>query len=155
MDTIKTPQAILGKLATRGDLRKLMKSAQQESERDCEIPADSPIWEAWLRLSEYYGAAWTFGAEPTATWVYNLRELTGDELGNGIRNLSHHPGSFPPNPGQFVDLCKTNFDWERQCHKILRTDNMIEDLTTKEARRKERIEEMKKLKASSGLWKGI
>lgn len=148
---LKTPQAILGNLSTRGDLRKLTKSALQGSERDCEIPADSPIWEAWLRLSEYYGAAWTFGAEPTATWVYNLRELTGDELGNGIRNLSHHPGSFPPNPGQFFDLCKTSFDWERQCHKILRTDNMIEDTTKKEKDRLWRIEEMKKLREQVGI----
>ena len=147
----KTPQTILGRLATRGDLRKLMKSAQQESERDCEIPADSPIWEAWLRLSEYYGAAWTFGAEPTATWVYNLRELTGDELGNGIRNLSHHPGSFPPNPGQFFDLCKTNFDWERQCHKILPTDNMIEDITGKEKRCAEGLEKIRALKEQMGF----
>lgn len=42
-------------------------------------------------------------------------------------------------------------DWERQCHKILRTDNMIEDTTKKEADRLWRIEQMKKLRAETGI----
>ena len=78
---------------------------------------DHPIWEMWLRLTEYYGSAFTHEPEPTATWIYHLQDLSAEQIGNGIRNLIHHDSEFAPNPGQFKDLCLADFDWERRAHK--------------------------------------
>jgi hypothetical protein len=130
----------LDALATRGDARKLMESGRHENEPEIELTPDHPIWEAWLRLTEYYGAAFTYGDEPSATWIYNLQNLSADQIGNGIRNLAHHESAFPPNPGQFKDLCLCDYGWERRGHKVIDTSNMIENKTAKEKRKAEGLD---------------
>ena len=50
-------------------------------------------------------------------WYAVLGDLTPEQFGNGVRNLVHFADengnrSFPPNAGQFRDLCLNSFDWE-------------------------------------------
>jgi len=93
-----------------------------------------------LRLSEYYGSAFTFGPEPSTTWVFHLQDLTADQIGHGIRNLPRHESSFPPNPGQFRDLCLCDFDWEHKRIKLIDTSHLIEDTTAKAKQRAEGLQ---------------
>jgi hypothetical protein len=79
-----------------------------------------------------------------------LQDLTADQIGNGIRNLPRHDSAFPPNPGQFKDLCLAYFDWEHKRLKYIPPTG-IEDKTAKEARRAMGIDELKKLRESLGL----
>ncbi len=74
-------------------------------------------------------------------WYAMISDLSEDQLIAGVRNLPHHADSkgrndFPPNAGQFRDLCLTNFDWERQCHKVYEPELRLEDKTAKEASQK-------------------
>lgn len=86
-------------------------------------------------------------------WAHVLSDLTLEQLIQGVRNLIHHRDSkggqdFPPNAGQFRDLCLTRFDWEQQCHKVFPPETLLEDITGKEAAREagaEALAEMKSL----------
>lgn len=85
-------------------------------------------------------------------WAHVLSDLNIGQLANGVKNLIHHrdargSNDFPPNAGQFRDLCLSNFDWERQCHKEF-SPPALEDHTAKERRRQEGLEQMKKLRES-------
>jgi hypothetical protein len=80
-----------------------------------------------------------------------LQDLTAAQIGNGIRNLPHHPSDFPPNPGQFKDLCMNNFDWETRAQRTAPPPIMLEDETTKAAKLVERKAQLAKLRASTGI----
>lgn len=111
-----------------------MKSAQHEKRQDSELPPDHPIWDVWAILADQYGAQWTHGSEPSMGWVYALRDMTGDQLRQGVDNLVHREDSkWPPNAQEFADLCLTSFTWERAAHKIWSPENKLEDLTKREA----------------------
>ena len=89
-------------------------------------------------------------------WAHVLNDLTLEQLGNGIRNLIHHRDAqgrndFPPNAGQFRDLCLNNFEWERRCHKPIAMENLIEDKTSKEKRKAEGLEKIRALRREIGL----
>lgn len=101
-------------------------------------------------MIEYYGSAFTFGEAPSATWIYHLQDLTAEQVGQGIRNLPRHESAFPPNPGEFKDLCLTDYDWEHRRLKYVEPIG-IEDATAKERRRLEGIEAIRKLREESGL----
>lgn len=129
---MKTPNDLLAKIQTRGEFRELTKSAQQWSEPEVELPAEHPIFQAWLRMTEYYGNAFTYDSEPSATWIHFLQDLTPEQIGNGIRNLHRHESSFPPNPGQFRDLCLNDHDWEHKRLKYVQPDTLLERKRTAE-----------------------
>lgn len=154
---MKTINQSIGGVKTRGDFRQLNKRAELERQRasdrrEVDLPHDHPIWEAWQRLKEYYGAAFTNDPEPNATWIFNLQDLSADQIGNGVRNLKHHPRQFAPNPGEFRDLCLTNFDWETRAQRQDFTGRaQIENLTGKERRIAERKVQLAKLRAEVGL----
>jgi hypothetical protein len=84
-------------------------------------------------------------------WAHVLSDLNLEQLATGVKNLVHHRDSrgsndFPPNAGQFRDLCLTNFDWESQAHRRPVEPVALEDLTAKEKRRQQGLEEIKKLR---------
>ncbi len=50
-------------------------------------------------------------------WFSVIGDLSAEQIGNGVRNLINFAddngnASFPPNAGQFRDLCLSSFDWE-------------------------------------------
>jgi len=79
-----------------------------------------------------------------------LQDLTEAQIGNGIRNLPRHESAFPPNPGQFRDLCLTDFDWEHKRLKYIPATG-IEDKTAKESRRAMGIDAIRSLREQVGL----
>jgi hypothetical protein len=110
----------------------LTKRAKHESGPEIDITPEHPIWEAWIRMIEYYGSAFTFGEAPSATWIYHLQDLTAEQIGQGIRNLPRHESAFPPNPGEFKDLCLNDHDWEHKRLKYVHPDTLLERKRTAE-----------------------
>ena len=89
-------------------------------------------------------------------WAHVLSDLSFEQLATGVKNLIHHrdakgANDFPPNAGQFRDLCLTNFDWEARAQKNFVAPVALDDLTTKERRRQEGIEAIRKLRAEVAL----
>jgi hypothetical protein len=89
-------------------------------------------------------------------WAHVLSDLNYDQLATGVKNLIHHRdgkggNDFPPNAGQFRDLCLTNFDWESAAHRMPVEPVVLEDLTAKEQRRQHGIDQIKKLREEIGL----
>lgn len=88
-------------------------------------------------------------------WAHVLSDLNFEQLANGVKNLVHHRDAkgcndFPPNAGQFRDLCLSNFEWERRAHKPCEFAG-IEDLSAKELRIKQGLTELQKLRREVGL----
>lgn len=89
-------------------------------------------------------------------WAHVLSDLSFDQLATGVKNLIHHRDArgfndFPPNAGQFRNLCLTNFDWESQAHRRPVEPIALEDLSAKERRREQGLIEIKKLREELGL----
>ena len=156
---MKTPSQMLGQIQTRGEFRELNALAEREScsaDRKASISPDSPIWDAWEAIKAFYpGSTANWDSEPPMMWAHVLFDLNLEQLANGVKNLIHHrdakgANDFPPNAGQFRDLCLTNFDWERRAHKICDVGG-IEDLTAKETRIKQGLTELQKLRQEVGL----
>lgn len=148
----------LVQIQTRGEFRALSERAERENRHGLEsIPADSPLWDAWEQIKAFYpGSTAGWDAEPPLMWAHVLSDLTFEQIGQGVKNLIHHHDSrgrndFPPNAGQFRDLCLTNFDWERQCHKVFETENLLEDKTAHERRCSEGLERIRKIREEAGL----
>ena len=103
------------------------------------LATDSPLWDVWESIKAFYpGSTAGWDSEPPMMWAHVLNDLSYDQLANGVKNLIHHRDSrgandFPPNAGQFRDLCLTNFNWERQCHREFEPDRLLEDHGAKEA----------------------
>lgn len=79
--------------------------------------------------------------------------MSPEQYAHGFRALLQRADKWPPNLVEFRQLC-TGYDplaWERKAHRILQTDNMIEDTTKKEQDRQYRIEQMKKLREEAGI----
>ena len=89
-------------------------------------------------LTEFYGSAFVsqYGEEPTATWAHVLIDLTPQDYIKGMELLKHRDSSFPPNPGEFLEMIGNDSGWERQCHKVFTPVNKLEDLSAKEANKK-------------------
>lgn len=85
-----------------------------------EIPTDHPIWDVWQAIKGFYpGVTVNWDAEPPLSWYATVGDLTAEQLGNGVRNLVHFHDDdgrvgFPPNAGQFRNLCLNSFDWEHR-----------------------------------------
>lgn len=82
-------------------------------------------------------------------WAYAIEGLTGDQVANGVRNLARRNSEFPPNAGQFRELCLTDMEWEHRRLKYF--ELALEDETAKERRRLEGIEAIKKLRDATEL----
>jgi hypothetical protein len=152
---MKTPSQMLGQIQTRGEFRELNALAEREScsaDRKASISPDSPIWDAWEAIKAFYpGSTTNWDSEPPMMWAHVLSDLNLEQLATGVKNLVHHRDSrgsndFPPNAGQFRDLCLTNFDWESQAHRRPVEPAALEDLTAKEKRRQQGLDEIKKLR---------
>lgn len=104
-------------------------------------------------MTEFYGSAFLsqYGETPNLTWVAMLRDLTPAQYQHGFEQLRNRESSFPPNPGEFRAIAEINNAWERQCHKIIETENLIEDKTAQERRCAEGLEKIRKLRAEAGL----
>jgi hypothetical protein len=92
-----------------------------------------------------------YGEEPNLTWLKILEDLTPENYRHGFEQLKYRDNSFPPNPAEFRALCEINNAWERQAHKIIQTDNMIENKTAKEKRASEGLEQLRKLRQEQGI----
>jgi len=106
----------------------------------------------WEQIKSFYpGPTANWDHEPPLIWYVTIADLTVEQLITGVKNLVNHTdvrgnNDFPPNAGQFRDLCLTNFDWERKCHKVFTPDNKLENLTKKELAQqtgKDTLSEMK------------
>lgn len=89
-------------------------------------------------------------------WYVTIADLAPEKIANGVRNLQHHKdkdgrNEYPPNAGQFRDLCINNFDWERQCHKEMDRSTLLENTTGKEKRAAEGLANIRKLREETGL----
>jgi hypothetical protein len=109
----------------------------------------------WSRFNEIYGHQWASqqGAEPNDTWARGLADITNEQFGAGLRAVLKRTDNWPPNLVEFRRLC-TGHDpesWQRQAHKIIQTDNMIENKTAKEKRASEGLEQLRKLRKEQGI----
>ena len=149
----QTPGTLLTGLRTRGDFRALSEHASQGSRLlPDSVTPEHPIWDVWNQIkSAYPGPCANWEVEPPMIWAYAIEGLKPEQLINGVKNLTRRDSAFPPSAGEFRDMCLTNYEWETRCHKILRTDNMIEDTTKKEQDRLWRIEQMKQLRAEQNI----
>jgi hypothetical protein len=83
-------------------------------------------------------------------WAYAIEGLKPEQVAQGIKNLVRREGDFPPSCGQFRDLCLMDMDWEhKRLHYVPPAG--IEDQTGKEKRRLAGMEEIRKLRESTGL----
>jgi hypothetical protein len=156
---MKTLDAVLTPIQTRGEFRELSARAEHESSSDSRklsVAPDSPLWDVWESVKAFYpGSTANWDSEPPMMWAHVLSDLSYGQLATGVKNLIHHrdakgANDFPPNAGQFRDLCLTNFDWERRAHKVIEPP-ALEDLTAKERRRKQGLAELAKLRQEIGL----
>lgn len=65
----------------------------------------------WSRLIELYGQQWErsyglVGGASFKAWSRSLKELTVDDLKNGLTNLIKDGNDFPPNLVKFLRLCR-------------------------------------------------
>lgn len=116
---------------------------------------DHPIWELWQRMAEIYGHQWSSqqGDEPNETWCAGLSDLSPEQFMVGFKALFDRQERWPPNLVEFRQMC-LNIDesgWERQCHKLYRSDRALEDKTAKEARAAENLDNIRKLREETGL----
>lgn len=58
-------------------------------------------------MRQSYGSAWVsmYGSEPSDTWMRKLATLSDDQLRQGLNAVVDRASEFPPNLGQFVDMC--------------------------------------------------
>lgn len=130
---METTQNLLSPIKTRGDFRRLSEHRQPDRQHTTELPSEHPIWDVWLILISKYGAQWTHGDAPGIGWIHSLRDMTADQLRQGIDNLVHREDNhWPPNAEEFADLCRTSFTWETKCHKVFTPENKLEDHAAKE-----------------------
>ena len=150
---MQTPENLLTGIKTRGDFRALNAHASQESRLlpDSEMPPEHPIWDVWNQIkSAYPGPCSNWEVSPPMIWAYAIEGLTPDQLANGVRNLARRAEEFPPNAGQFRDLCLTDFDWEHKRLKYVPPIG-IEDQTAKAKRTTEGLDAIRALREATGL----
>ena len=106
-------------------------------------------------MAEMYGHQWASqqGDEPNDTWARGLSDVTPEQFGAGLRALLKRAEKWPPNLVEFRQLC-TGYDpqaWERRAHKIVDPSTLIEDKTSKEARRAFGLSAIRALRDEVGL----
>lgn len=157
---MKTPNQLVGLIQTRGEFRELSARAEHgrlDAAKSKALPTDSPLWDVWESIKAFYpGSTAGWDSEPPLMWAHVLSDLNYEQLAAGVKNLIHHRdgrggNDFPPNAGQFRDLCLTNFDWESAAHRRPVEPVALEDLTAKEQRRQQGIDQIKKLREEMGL----
>jgi len=83
-------------------------------------------------------------------WAYAIDGLKPEQIAQGIKNLARRDSEFPPSCGQFRDLCLMDMDWEHKQLKYIAPTG-IEDQTAKAAQRANGIDQLRKLRESTGL----
>lgn len=123
-----------------------MQNGQQKPESNGNEKTLTPkmIVSLWERMSHIYGHKWTstygesavIGSELTdtaKTWASALREITGQQIADGLRACLEREDTWPPTLPEFKQLCdgkvskKVNefgLDYVPQCY---RTENRITD----------------------------
>lgn len=113
---MKTTNAMLAPVKTRGDFRQLSAQSSPEGLRATEYPEldqDDPLWDLWDTMTEIYGHKWTSnnGDRPTWGWFHLLGELAVADLGVGITRCRERSDRFPPDASEFYRLCKPSTDF--------------------------------------------
>lgn len=150
---MQTPSNLLGSVRTRGDFRELSERAAHERKpmNVSDLPPEHPVWDVWTQVkSAYPGPTANWDAEPPMIWAFAIDRLKPEQIANGVRNLVRREGDFPPSAGQFRDLCLMDMDWEHKRIKYIEPIG-IEDQTTKERRKAEGAEAIRKLRGEIGL----
>ena len=131
---METPKTLLTGLQTRGDFQALRKHASQDSRLSSEsVSPTHPIWDVWNQIkSAYPGPTANWEAEPPMIWAYAIEGLKPEQIAQGIRNLARRSEEFPPNAGQFRDLCLMDMDWEHKRIKHFTPDRLLERQRTEE-----------------------
>lgn len=84
-------------------------------------------------MRDQYGAQWTHGDEPNMGWIYALRDLSPQQLRQGVDNLcKRDDNKWPPNAQGFRDLCLMDMDWEHKRLKYVQPDMLLERKRTAE-----------------------
>lgn len=98
--------------------REKLREQSKMAAGDTPIPAGHPIWDVWQAIRNFYpGVTANWDNEPSPIWYAVLADLSAEQLGKGVQNLVNFTddrgsNSFPPNAGQFRDLCLCNYGWE-------------------------------------------
>jgi len=95
-------QQTTGNLKTRGDLRRLSESGQQQSATLGKCKASLfPLWDA---LSQSYGAAFVnqFGDEPNDAWANGLAHYSDAEIFRGFEQAINSGSDYAPNLSTIV-----------------------------------------------------
>lgn len=117
------------------------------------LPPNHPIWDVWNQIkSAFPGPTANWEDEPPTIWAFAIDGLSPEQLANGVMSLTRENREFPPNAGQFRDMCMTNHDWEHAATRQDFTGHVqIEDLTTKESKLDERKAMLAKLRKDTGI----
>jgi len=109
----------------------------------------------WARFCEIYGHQWASqqGDEPNDTWIKGLADITPEQYTAGLQALLTRTETWPPNLIEFRQLCVGHDPngWRRRAHRLIDPATLLDDKTTKERRREENLEQIKKLREEAGL----
>lgn len=89
-----------------------------------------------------------------AMWGREIDGLSEDQLRKCLQNakrelMSGNRDYQWPNLGLILGYA--DMDWERQCHRVVQRSNLIEDISAKEKRCANGLEEIRKLREATGL----
>lgn len=72
------------------------------------IASDERTERLWKRMARIYGYKWSsqYGVEDDGTWSVGLRDLTEDEVFNGLEACMKATGEWPPALPEFRRLCR-------------------------------------------------
>ena len=71
------------------------------------VLTEDHIEELWLRMARIYGHKWVsgFGESDDGTWLTGLKELTPQQLADGLHRCIEGGEEWPPSLPQFRSLC--------------------------------------------------
>ena len=110
---MKTPGDLFKDVKTRGDLRRMSASAQQQSDmRESAKARLFPLWEAMATTWSSFVSL--YGEEPTPAWIVGLQHVSDEQLMTGYQAALLDNLEFPPNLSRFVEYCNPAGDWEHR-----------------------------------------
>lgn len=132
-------------------LNQVSAKEQQTTESNLSNKVMTNLWERMIHLyahkfSSVYGESAVYDdnslTEAARTWASGLRELTGEQIANGLRECIDCGASWPPTLPEFVKMCKGKsenefgLDYIPECYRQeKRPERLIESDAAKEKHR--------------------